>query len=174
MISSRRPDGSFLRVDRISSGDRRLVREVVFVFDDDVGIPGGEYDGFEVENGCTKVTIPPCFVTDFSSIPAPARVLYRFSSVDLAGVCHDWAYRMGVNRRVADKCWMIVARSGDASVGAVRGRLGYLALRVGGWPAYNSNRKKRKRQVICDPLVGEPCRCQPCAPAGRSGSDETR
>ena len=104
MITSRRPEDSFLRVDRISSGDRRLVREVVFVFDGDVGIPGGVHDGFEVEDGCTKVTVPPCFVTDFSSIPAPARVLYRFSSVDLAGVCHDWASTSWA-RRAASVRW---------------------------------------------------------------------
>jgi hypothetical protein len=157
-----------LRVDRLPSGHRRLVRPVVFHFDDDVGIPLGTADGFDVEDGRTKITVPACFVTDFSSIPAPARMLYRFSSVDLAGVCHDWAYRMGVNRRLADQCWMIVARSGetrDARIGPVRGWLGYAALRLFGHWAYNGNRDKRERNEICDPVVGEPCTCQPCGDA---------
>ncbi|MEM1336087.1 MAG: hypothetical protein AAGG08_21780, partial [Actinomycetota bacterium] len=77
------------------------------------------------------------------SIPAPARIFYRFSSVDLAGVCHDWAYRIGVDRRKADRCWRIIATRGEVRVGTTLGWLGYLALRIGGGFAYRSNREKR-------------------------------
>jgi hypothetical protein len=155
-------DGSFLRVDRLASGERRLVRDLAIDLGADVGIPAGEFQGFDVVDGSTRITVPSCFVTDFSSIPAFARALYRFSTVDLAGVCHDWAYRMGVDRKRADRCWEIVATSGDASVGAFSGRLGYTALRLGGRWAYQGNRRKREAGDIVDPQTGTPCTCMPC------------
>jgi hypothetical protein len=154
--------GSVLRVDRLSSGERRLVRDLEIDLGTDLGIPAGTYRGFDVVDGSTRITVPACFVTDFSSIPAFARALYRFSTVDLAGVCHDWAYRMGVDRKLADRCWEIVATSGEARVGAAPGRLGYLALRLGGGRAYRGNRDKRERGDILDPRAGPPCTCRPC------------
>ena len=58
-------------------------------------------------------------------------------SVDLAGCCHDLAYRVGVPRKTADKIWLIVATSGTRRVGWFRGRLGWLGLRIGAKLAYN-------------------------------------
>lgn len=110
--------------------------------------------GFDVVDGSTRVIVPSCFVTDFSSIPAFARALYRCSTVDLAGVCHDGAYRMGVDRKTADRCWEIVATSGDTCVGATQGRLGYQALRLGGRWAYRGIRSKREGGIITDPQTG--------------------
>jgi len=82
------------------------------------------------------VTVPRCFETDFSSIPALARPWFRFDAVDLAGCCHDLAYRVRVPRREADKIWQIVATSGNRHVSGPRGWLGWLGLRIGGWAAY--------------------------------------
>ena len=162
MTTSRRVEGSFLRVDRLPSGQRRLVRDLQIDLGVNLGIPAGQHQGFDLVGGFTRITVPHCFVTDFSSIPPFARSLYRFSSVDLAGVCHDWAYRMGVDRKQADRCWEIVATSGQASVGTGAGRLGYLALRLGGRSAYRGNRSKRLGGIIFDTQIGEPCTCQPC------------
>ena len=162
MTESRRVGGSLLRVDRLPSGQRRLVRDLEFDLGDDVDIPAGRYRGFDVVGGSTRVLVPHCFVTDFSSIPPFARPFYRFSSVDLAGVCHDWAYRMGVDRKQADRCWRIVATSGEARIGSTAGRLGYMALRLFGWWAYRGNRRKRLGGIIVDSQVGTPCTCQPC------------
>ncbi len=162
MSTATLPPGSTLRVDRLSSGERRLVRDLEIDLGVDIGIAAGKHQGFDVVDGSTRVTVPSCFVTDFSSIPAFARVLYRFSTVDLAGVCHDWAYRMGVDRKTADRCWRIVATSGTACVGPTQGRLGYLALRLGGRWAYRSNQRKREGGDVIDPQTGPPCTCQPC------------
>lgn len=162
MTTARRVHGSFLRVDRLESGRRRLVRDLAIDLGIDVGIPAGQHRGFDVVDGTTRITVPHCFVTDFSSIPAFARSLYRFSSVDLAGVCHDWAYRMGVDRKRADRCWEIVATSGQARVSTALGRLGYLSLRAGGRWAYRGNAKKREDGDIVDRQTGGPCTCQPC------------
>jgi hypothetical protein len=84
----------------------------------------------------TIVTVPEGFETDFSSIPALARPLFRFDSVDLAGCCHDLAYQIGIPRNTADRIWRIVARSGDRHVGNVRGSMGWIALRLFGGFAY--------------------------------------
>jgi hypothetical protein len=134
-----------LRVDRLETGDRRLVRDLVIdlgaAMDEAVGYPG--FTGST--RGATLVTVPQGFETDFSSVPPPARVLYRFDSVDLAGCCHDLAYRVGVPRRAADEIWRIVATSGERRVSPFRGRLGWLGLRVGGWLAYKPTGDPMKR-----------------------------
>jgi len=138
-----------LRVDRLESGDRQLVRDLVIDLGVDVGVGDGDYAGFtmSVDGSTTIVTVPAGFETDFSSIPAFARPLYRFDSVDLAGCCHDLAYRVGVPRDVADKIWQIVARSGKRRVGRIRGWLGWLALRLFAGFAY---------RPTGDPLVRQP------------------
>lgn len=126
-----------LRVDRLDTGERRLVRDLVIDLGVDVGAEDGTYPGFTVSgDGNTVVTVPAGFVTDFSSIPSWARFLYRFDTVDLAGCCHDLAYRVGVPRHVSDDVWLIVATSGTSRVGGLRGRLGWLGLRIGGKFAY--------------------------------------
>lgn len=121
-----------LRVDRLDSGDRRLVRDLVIDLGVDVGAGDGEYAGFtmSIDGSTTIVTVPAGFETDFSSIPSFARAIYRFDSVDLAGCCHDLAYRVAVPRDVADKVWQIVATSGERRVGRIRGRVGWLGLRL--------------------------------------------
>lgn len=125
-----------LRVDRLDDGRRRLVRPLVIDLGVDLGLGEGDFAGFELEAGATRVTVPTGFITDFSSVPAGARWLYRFDAVDLAGCCHDLAYRVGVPRDVADRVWKIIATSGRRRVGRVRGWLGWMGLRVGGGFAY--------------------------------------
>ena len=73
---------------------------------------------------------------------------------------------MGVDRKHADRCWLIVATSGEARLGTVAGRVGYMALRLFGWWAYRGNRQKRLGGIIVDTQVGTPCTCQPCGDAG--------
>jgi hypothetical protein len=125
-----------LRVDRLPSGQRQLVRDLVIDLGKDLGL-GDEYPGFTTSaTGTTIVTVPQCFVTDFSSVPGVFRSLFRFDSVDLAGCCHDLAYRVRVPRDKADEIWRIVASSGNRNAGRFRARLGWLGLRIGGRFAY--------------------------------------
>ena len=94
------------------------------------------------ESWHTVVTVPMGFDTDFSSIPSLLMpVLGDYRKFDVAGVIHDFAYRVGVPRRKADRMWRIIARSGDEQVGKVRGFLGWAGLRVGGWWAYRRLRR---------------------------------
>ena len=126
-----------LRVDRLKTGQRQLVRDLVMDLGVDLGLGDGEYIGFSTSaEGNTVVTVPKCFVTDFSSIPSIARPFFRFDKVDLAGCCHDLAYRVGVPRDKADKIWKIVATSGNRRVNRFRGSLGWLGLRIGAKRAY--------------------------------------
>ena len=137
MTTARRVS-DLLRVDRLDDGNRRLVRDLVIDLGVTLDIPDDEYPGFtRSQAGTTVVTVPEKFVTDFSSIPGFARILYRFDAVDLAGCCHDLAYRLGVPRPIADKIWVIVATSGRRRVGRVRGWLGWLGLRLGGGIGYH-------------------------------------
>jgi len=135
-----------LRVDRMDTGMRRLVRDFVLDVGVDLGLGVDRFQGFALSDADnTLVTVPEGFETDFSSIPAFARALYRFDSVDIAGCCHDLAYRTGVPRDVADRLWEIVATSGRRRIGRVRGWLGKAGLRVGGWFAYNRYRRAEAR-----------------------------
>ena len=89
-----------LRVDRLATGDRRLVRDLVIDLGVALRIESDEHGCFtRSDAGTTVVRVPEGFETDFSSIPVFARMLYRFDSVDLAGCCHDLAYRIGVRAR---------------------------------------------------------------------------
>lgn len=133
-----------LRVDRMPDGRRRLVRDLVIDLGEDLGVRMGGFvsappEGFGART--THVTVPAGFDTDFSSIPGFARGMYRFDTVDLAGVCHDYAYSIGVSRKQADRMWEIVATSGERRVGRFRGWLGRIALRAGGWNAYRKHRR---------------------------------
>ena len=137
-MSTAKRTSEYMRVDRLDNGKRRLVRDLVIDLGVNVGLDEEEFPNFTLSpNGTTVVTVPAGFVTDFSSIPAFARALYRFDSVDLAACCHDLAYRVAVPRGIADRIWEIVATSGERRVGRIRGWLGRAGLRVGGWFAYN-------------------------------------
>jgi len=136
-MSTARRVSDLLRVDRLDDGRRRLVRDLVIDLGVTLEIGDDEYPAFtRSQAGTTVVTVPEGFITDFSSIPPFARAFYRFDSVDLAGCCHDLAYRVGVPRPLADRIWEIVATSGRRRVGRVRGWLGWLGLRAGGWVGY--------------------------------------
>lgn len=140
-MSTARRVSEFLRVDRLDNGQRKLVRDLVIDLGVTLDLGRDDYEGFtRSQAGTTVVTVPEGFETDFSSIPFFARALYRFDSVDLAGCCHDRAYRVGVPRQAADRVWEIIATSGRRRVGKVRGWLGWLGLRVGGGFAYRSKR----------------------------------
>lgn len=136
-----------LRVDRLDDGRRELVRPLEIGLGEDLAVDHPCFpteDRGEGRGPETVAVVPRGFRTDFSSIPGLARWLYRFSKVDLAGVVHDLAYRVGVDRRVADSMWRIVAESGRTRVGPLRGWLAWAGLRIGAWPAY---------QPTGDPLV---------------------
>ena len=147
MATARLISGS-LQVERLDDGKRKLLRDLEIDLGAALGLGNDEYPGFTMSaEGHTIVTVPKDFVTDFSSIPTFARAFFRFDSVDLAGCCHDWAYREGVPRGVADEVWRLVATSGTRRVGKVRGRVGWLALRIGGWVAYHKHEKRRQERL---------------------------
>ncbi len=139
-----------LQVERLDSGRRRLLRDLVVAVRPPLGRVAHLKRGFfyvDEPTAETQVTVPDGFETDFSSIPAVFRGLYRFDTVDLAGICHDWAYWIGVPRADADRLWRVVATSGSARVSTWKGWAGWVALRVGGWVAYrNHARARRLRQ----------------------------
>jgi len=134
-----------LQVERLSDGKRKLLRDLVIDLSSDLGLRAGQYPGFAPsEWGTTTITVPEGFVTDFSSIPGFARALFRFDSVDLAGCCHDLAYYVGVPKPIADEVWRLVATSGESRIDDIRGRLGWLGLRLGGWVAYRKHATRRR------------------------------
>ncbi len=142
-----------LRVDRLDTGERKLVRPLVIDMNEPVPLGGFRHEWVTIVNGNPQVTVPDGFVTDFSSIPWIFRPLYRFSAVDLAGCVHDLAYRIQMPRKAADRMWEIVATSGETNCNKVtrrRGHLGYWALRIGGKWAYTDNATRDPFDSGCD------------------------
>ena len=85
-----------LQTERLSSGNRKLIRDLVVKLD-----------------GGPKITVPKGFEMDFSSIPWFARWFVDWAKVDIAGVVHDFLYwcpkhaqKLGITtRRRADDVW---------------------------------------------------------------------
>jgi len=92
----------------------------------------------------TIIRVPTGFDTDYSSVPVLGRlVMGRWDRHDIAGVVHDWLYRVGAPRSSADTAWRTIATSGTRRVGPVRGFLGWAGLRLGGWVSYRSRARER-------------------------------
>ena len=123
MADRARLDSGPLQTERLPSGRRRLLRDLVVRVDDE------------------PITVPLDTITDFSSIPWIARMLVRWSRVDIAGVVHDWLYQEGVeSRKRADEIWRIVAMAGSHRANAFQAWTGWLGLRLFGWWAWASHR----------------------------------
>ncbi len=121
-----------LSTSRLSDGHRKLNRD------------------YKIEINGVCYEIKKGFVTDFSSYPWYARLIVRFSKVDIAGVVHDWLYCKGeLNRKDADKIWRQVARTGSSRANPIQAWLSWLGLRIGGWLSWNKYRHGRGRSV-CD------------------------
>ena len=114
-----------LQTERQRDGRRLLLRDLVVDVDEQ------------------QITIPAGTLTDFSSIPWFGRILVRWSKVDIAGVVHDWLYQTAFTSRArADKIWRLVAIAGEHHANAFQAWVGWLALRVGGWLAWNRLRNQ--------------------------------
>ena len=109
-----------LRTERLSDGTRSLLRELVV-----------EVDSIEID-------VPQGVITDFSTIPWFGRILVRWSRVDIAGVVHDYLYhKQNLTRSRADRIWRLCAVSGEHRAYQFQAWVGWMALRGGGWLAWN-------------------------------------
>ena len=140
-----------LQTERLPNGRRKLLRPFRVDLGVNLMLGRGIYKGFDLtprgkfrHERYTVVTVPGGFETDFSSIPGFARTMMgRFDRHDIAGVLHDWCYKVGVPYGVSNRVWRIVARSGERRLGPVRAALGWLGLTLGGWVAYRRHAKER-------------------------------
>ena len=122
-----------LQTERLPNGKRILIRPLMV----------------RLEDG-TTYTVPKGFVTDFSSVPAPARPIFPWSKVDVAGVVHDylyWCRHADVTRRHVDAVWRELAGAGQHSLGAVRKWLGWSGLFVAGWWTHRKARQASPEQT---------------------------
>ena len=87
--------------------------------------------------------VPVGFMTDFASIPAIMRPIFRSNGApwQRAAVVHDWLYSSAdTNRKHADRVYYYQARMDGTS--EVKAALMYVALRIGAGPAWNKNRRR--------------------------------
>ena len=92
------------------------------------------------------VKVPKMFMTDFASIPKILRWMYDpvGAPYQVAAIFHDYLYSSvkHVTRAEADAFYYDVARRYGTS--KLTASLHWMALRVGGWMAWRSNRKRLK------------------------------
>lgn len=109
-----------LQTERQQDGKRKLLRDL------------------EVEVDFLNILVGTGTLTDFSTIPWYGRILVRWSKVDIAGVVHDHLYHeQDLSRARADRIWRLCAISGQHRANAFQAWVGWAALRVGGWIAWN-------------------------------------
>ena len=108
-----------LRTRRLDNGKRQLLRPLV------VRVTVGEDQ--------RTIVIPAGFDTDYSSIPVFLHWFVHWSRVDMAGVIHDWLYRVGgMNRKEADLIWRDVALTGARRASKFQAQGCYVVgLRIG-------------------------------------------
>ena len=120
-----------LRTMRLNNGRRQLLRPLVLTVC--------------VRNKKRKriIKIPAGFRTDYSSIPTCLQWFVHWSKVDMAGVVHDWLYRVGsMKRKDADKIWRDVAMTGDNRANRFQAQACYIfGLRIGAYFTWHRYRK---------------------------------
>lgn len=95
----------------------------------------------------TLVSVPSGFEYDGASLPVSTLVRILAGPrerYELAGLVHDLLYRLQAPRAAADGVFRVIAESGEAHVGRLRGGLTYAALRAFGWMAYAENGRRRR------------------------------
>ena len=135
-------DGQALQTKRLPNGKRKLLCDLeVRVKNTDIGLATGK----------DKFVIRKNFVTDFSSIPTLLQWTVRWSTVDIAGVVHDWLYHKEGYKEIqnirfprweADRMWRDIALSGSNRVAFGQASVCWLVLVLGGRRRWNQLRRK--------------------------------
>ena len=136
-----------LRVERLPSGDRKLIAPLK-VTGLGTRLPKAvNADGGTVTQG--TVFIEAEFVTDYSSIPTKLHGFVRWSKVDIAGVVHDFLYRNTDCPRIeADAIWRELARSGKHGAGWFQAWVAWVMLSgFGGWSKPYPHEHKIKKTI---------------------------
>jgi hypothetical protein len=115
----------WLRTERQPDGTRILLREL------------------KLDVDSTVINVAEGTNTDFSTIPWYGRILVRWSRVDIAGVVHDYLYhKQEFSRSRADRIWRLCAVSGEHRANQFQAWVGWFALRIGGWLAWNACKRR--------------------------------
>lgn len=111
------------------------------------------FDDFTITYGQWKIELPTGFISDGNSVPWLFRWLVpKFGKNTIAGIVHDWLYYRGdilvdnlpqkITRRQADIVRLDLCRK--CSVPFVQRAASYIGLRLGGFFAWRSHRKREK------------------------------
>ena len=110
--------------------------------------PGWRLDWRVRESGAhtTIIRVPADFIYNGASIPTLAQLFMGARELyEIAGCIHDFLYRFGAPRYIADRIFWIIARSGEKRVNPTRAWLGWAGVRVGGWVPYGKHARRRAR-----------------------------
>lgn len=94
-------------------------------------------------DGERVITVPPGFMTDFSSIPRGLWNVFPPWQFPQAGVVHDFLYAFGgVTRGEADQIYLRILEA--LGCGWFKRRAAYLALRTCGWAVWRRYREAER------------------------------
>jgi hypothetical protein len=86
----------------------------------------------EYQDGQRIYVVPAGFVTNFASIPRPARILITGHGKErLAATLHDYLYFMKYDRKKADGIFLRAMK--DSKVNFIFRHIMHKSVRVGGW-----------------------------------------
>ena len=107
--------------------------EVRTPFDYDIGAVGGD-----------KISVPSGFKTDLGSVPQIFWNVIPPIGKPLRGyILHDWLYaNQDMTRAIADA--VLLEAMEVAGVGWLKRTVIYMAVRCGGWKAWNDHAKKKE------------------------------
>ncbi len=136
----------FDRVDRV----KEVVGEEILPGDERFWILG---EPLVVQARNERIEIPTGFTTDGASVPAWAQRITGWEPWEdpqrWAGIVHDWLYAQpGVGKLHADNVFRAVLVAEGA--GWFKRKMMYVAVVVGGWPAYRGNQERGPRIFVRD------------------------
>lgn len=111
------------------------------IFEDYGGFPYVLYRPLTYESDILgrSIEIPSGFATDLASIPLPGYLLPKSGKYDAAAVVHDYLYQFnGCTRKEADD--VLFEAMTVCGVGAVKKRIIYWGVRLGGWKPWGDYR----------------------------------
>jgi hypothetical protein len=83
-----------------------------------------------------EIVVPDGFVTNFASVPAPARIFISGHGNDRWGATvHDYLYSIKHDRKEADKVFLEALECKGVNV--IKRRVMYRGVRTGGWFFYD-------------------------------------
>ena len=98
-------------------------------------------DDLEFFDGVFRLIVPAGFRYDRASIPKILQRIVGKELLEYAAAVHDYLYRLGYDKDVADRIFYLIARS-NGKIDRFRARMAWRFVQVGGWPSWLRSKRR--------------------------------